>query len=569
MTPQDPLGLDTEKRLLLAVILSMAVLFGSQYLFRRLFPPPPDLPTQEEVVLVEEERHKAEAPVTRDLSATAALPRVVEVENDDLILRWSTTRAVLESARLKQYPSSLNPEELLELIPQELPQSFLRPLEIHVEKKELDNILSTAVYDLQFSGAQGRRAPLEMTFSYRKGSLEIKKQIRIPGSGYWISMETQVVINGRREPFNVALGPGIGRAGPAMERDFRNPRIAYYLNNSMGSYTPEELEEPKELEGKTLWVGLDTKFFSFLILGRTAGPTGLPGVSSILACRLSAMEWLQTATAAKKTTPLALNAEVRLQKEGRFSFFVGPKQYEALRSADESLVGLVDYGWFAFLVKPLLFMLKSINGYVGNYGWAIILLTFLINLVLFPVRYKQVVSMKKMSEVQPRVKAIQEKYKKMKRDDPRRQKMNQEVMALYKHHGVNPLGGCLPLVIQMPFLFAFYRMLDASIELRGAPFMGWVQDLSQPDPYYISPLVMGGTMIIQQKMTPMAGDELQRKMMMMLPLVFTLFFLSLSSGLVLYFLFSNLFAMMFQLGLGKWKPHLARKDPSKGKRKKK
>ena len=177
--------------------------------------------------------------------------------------------------------------------------------------------------------------------------------------------------------------------------------------------------------------------------------------------------------------------------------------------------------------------------------------------------------MKKMSEVQPRVKAIQEKYKKMKRDDPRRQKMNQEVMALYKYHGVNPLGGCLPLVIQMPFLFAFYRMLDASIELRGAPFMGWVQDLSQPDPYYISPLVMGGTMIIQQKMTPMAGDALQRKMMMMLPLVFTLFFLSLSSGLVLYFLFSNLFAMMFQLGLGKWKPHLARKDPSKGKKKKK
>jgi YidC/Oxa1 family membrane protein insertase len=228
-----------------------------------------------------------------------------------------------------------------------------------------------------------------------------------------------------------------------------------------------------------------------------------------------------------------------------------------------TLGGLINYGWFGVLVRPLLSALRWIYGYVHNYGCAIIILTFLINLALFPIRYKQMASMKKMSEIQPKVKSIQDKYKKMKRDDPRRQQMNAEVMAMYKEHGVNPLGGCLPLLFQMPILFAFYRMLYASIELRGAPFIFWIQDLSKADPYYITPIVMGISMLAQQKMTPAAGDPTQRKMMMMLPIVFTFFFLTISSGLVVYFLFSNLFAMMFQFGVQKWKPQLAKKAPAK------
>jgi YidC/Oxa1 family membrane protein insertase len=144
----------------------------------------------------------------------------------------------------------------------------------------------------------------------------------------------------------------------------------------------------------------------------------------------------------------------------------------------------------------------------------------------------------------------------MKRDDPRRQQMNTEVMALYKEHGVNPLGGCLPLLLQMPILFAFYRMLDMSIELRGAPFIWWITDLSKHDPYFITPIVMGATMVAQQKMTPATGDPAQRKMMMFLPVVFTFFFLWVSSGLAIYFLFSNLFAMLFQAVLQRLRPEL-------------
>ena len=146
--------------------------------------------------------------------------------------------------------------------------------------------------------------------------------------------------------------------------------------------------------------------------------------------------------------------------------------------------------------------------------------------------------------------------------------MNEEVMALYKKHGVNPLGGCLPLVIQMPFLFSFFRMLRASIELRGAPFIGWIQDLSVHDPYYVTPILMGVSMVVQQKMTPAAGDPTQRKMMMLLPIVFTFFFLNFSSGLVVYFLFSNLFGMMFQFLTERWQRAQSQKSAEKPAKKK-
>ena len=176
--------------------------------------------------------------------------------------------------------------------------------------------------------------------------------------------------------------------------------------------------------------------------------------------------------------------------------------------------------------------------------------------------------MKKMSILQPQVKAIQEKYKGMKRADPRRSKMNEEVMGYYKEHGVNPLAGCLPLLLQMPFLFAFYRMLYTSLELRGANFISWwIPDLSEPN--IILTLMMGLSMVLQQKMTPATGDPTQRKMMMALPIVFTFFFLSLSSGLVLYFLFSNLFGMMLQVAFQRFNPELAATAPKQKSTKKK
>jgi len=174
--------------------------------------------------------------------------------------------------------------------------------------------------------------------------------------------------------------------------------------------------------------------------------------------------------------------------------------------------------------------------------------------LLFPFRLKQIISMKKMQAVQPKVKAIQEKYRRYKKTDPKRAEMNQEIMALYKEHNVNPLGGCLPLILQFPLLFAFYSLLANSIELRHAPFYGWLQDLAVKDPYYILPIIMGVTMFISQKMTPMSPgtDPTQAKIMLIMPVVFTVMFFNVSSGLNLYFLCSNIFQIAFQKIAERW-----------------
>jgi YidC/Oxa1 family membrane protein insertase len=223
--------------------------------------------------------------------------------------------------------------------------------------------------------------------------------------------------------------------------------------------------------------------------------------------------------------------------------FAGPKDFDVLAAVDGQLVRIIDFGMFSWLAVPLLRALKSINGYVGNYGWSIIILTILINAAMFPLRHKSMVSMKKLQKLQPEIKIIQDRYAKLKATDPARQKMNTEMMALYKEHGVNPASGCLPMLLTMPVLFAFYQMLSKAIEVRGAPFGLWIQDLSRHDPYYVTPILMGVTMLWQQKMTPSSVDPAQQKMMLMMPIFFTAFFLWAPSGLALYFLLSNLLAI--------------------------
>jgi YidC/Oxa1 family membrane protein insertase len=228
-------------------------------------------------------------------------------------------------------------------------------------------------------------------------------------------------------------------------------------------------------------------------------------------------------------------------------YFAGPKDFDVLAKVDRDLVRAIDFGMFAWIVVPLLRALKWINGYVGNYGWSLILLTVLINLAMFPLRHKSVVSMRKMQEVQPEVKAIQDRYAKLKMTDPARGKMNQELMALYKERGVNPASGCVPMILTLPVLFAFYSMLSVAIELRGAPFIGQIHDLSAHDPWFIWPVVMGITMFIQQKMTPSTADPMQQRMMMIMPVMMTGMFLWAASGLVIYWTVSNVWGIGQQM----------------------
>ncbi len=225
-----------------------------------------------------------------------------------------------------------------------------------------------------------------------------------------------------------------------------------------------------------------------------------------------------------------------------FHGYVGPKEYETLKNIEPVLTNVIEYGWFTFASKPLFQLLSFLHGIFGNWGWSIIALTLLIRTVLYPLTYKGMVSMQKIKDLSPKLKEIKEKYK----GDP--QRMNAATMEMYKKHNANPLGGCLPMLLQIPVFFAIYRVLLNAVELQGAPWILWVTDLSRMDEFYVLPILMGASMFLQQRLTPNNfTDPMQEKIMKYLPVIFTFFFLTFPSGLVLYWFVNNLFSIAQQL----------------------
>jgi YidC/Oxa1 family membrane protein insertase len=254
------------------------------------------------------------------------------------------------------------------------------------------------------------------------------------------------------------------------------------------------------------------------------------------------------------------------------TLFVGPKDLDLLRQAHPRLEQLVDWGWFSFLARPLFLFLNWFNNnYTHNWGWAIVLVTVIINTALLPLRFTSMRSAQKMAKLQPKIQALNDRYKGISMKDPRKQKQNEEMMALYKSEGINPLGGCIPMLLQMPFFFAFFKVLSVAIELRGAPWL-WVGDLSQPEAGMIRflPILMLVTQVLMQKMTPTAGgDQSQQKLMMtMMPIVLTVMFYSASSGLVLYWLTGNVVGIVQQYFFNKLAPVSAPIQAAAAKKKK-
>ena len=240
-----------------------------------------------------------------------------------------------------------------------------------------------------------------------------------------------------------------------------------------------------------------------------------------------------------------------------FEAYVGPKDLELMGLVNPKLTQMVDFGWFAILARPLFLGLHWIyDNVVSNWGWSIVLITIIINFLLFPLKLTSLKSMKKMQSLQPQIAAINEKYKNVGLRDPKKAQQNQEVMELYKKHGVNPMGGCLPMVIQIPFFIAFYNVLSNAIELRHANWL-WVSDLSQPEQLAIKilPLAMIGSQFLMQKMTPATSmDPAQQRIMMLMPLMLGFMFYWVASGLVLYWLTSNLVGIGQQLFINKTGP---------------
>jgi YidC/Oxa1 family membrane protein insertase len=349
----------------------------------------------------------------------------------------------------------------------------------------------------------------------------------------------------------LVLGPGIGN--PSQEElasRYTKPGATVTLSASasVDRKAKDSLKEPLPKGAGLVAAGIEDNYFliAFLPSGTAAVTLRPVALAAPLSAPVSADGKPATAEAESEVVLSAPDAVAT-------DVFLGPKELDVLEKTRPGMDRLIDYGWYAIVVKPLLWGLKAIQKVVGNWGVAILVITVIIKILLYPLTHKQLVSMKKMSVLQPKVETIRAKWSgKVKQDPQARTRMNEEMMALYKLEGVNPAGGCLPLLLQMPILIAFYNLLAHSIELRHAPFMLWITDLSAKDPYYVTPILMTATMWLQQQMTPTGGDPTMRKVQNIMPLVMGFLFKDVPSGLVLYWLMQNVLTIGQQMLLNRF-----------------
>jgi YidC/Oxa1 family membrane protein insertase len=270
-----------------------------------------------------------------------------------------------------------------------------------------------------------------------------------------------------------------------------------------------------------------------------------------------------------KAEPVPQAAVATAAQPMAMRLYVGPKDYDDLKKMNPPLQSLVNFGWMEIIADPLFHALKWLHSYIPNWGWAIVVLTLVANMLLFPLRISSYKTTMKMQRVGPEIKAIQEKYKKYKMNDPRKAEMNQEVMAVYSREGINPVGGCFQMLVQMPIWFGLNRALSSAIEMRHAPWIWWIKDLSARDPYWILPILMGGSMYLVSKMTPMTSTDPQQQMMMkFMPISFALMFaiFPISSGLAVYILTSSLVGIGQQWYLNRTHPVTAPVKAKNGKK---
>ena len=474
----------------------------------------------------------ASAPTAR--AATSAESLVVESKLYRVEL--SNQGASARSWKLAQYKDDIGKD--LDLIhPAVAQQSGKWPLMLALDDAEETSKANGALYEM--TPASGTlKAPAEVSFAWSDGHLAVTKRLKFTAD-YVTSIETSVTLDGKPVPHLVAWQGGFGDITAFAAAD--QVRVVYSRGGSLTDIEakktgdPDHHEKPVTVAGTSDFAGIMDHYFAAAFL-----PTGEGGVT------LEHWRHDREITVEGKQETESV-AEMAVGMGGanplRLRLFVGPKAVAVLEKNQPPLTSLVTFGTFGIIARPLFDFLLWLNRYVSNYGWAIVLMTIIINTVLFPLKWRSFHQQLKMQRVMPEVKQIQDRYKKYSMRDPRKQDMNKEVMAVYSREGVNPIGSCLPMVAQMPIWFALYRMLDVAIELRQAPWVLWVRDLSVRDPYYLLPVLMCITMYVMQKLTPMTTtDPAQQRMMNFMPFMMGLFFFKLASGLVLYILTSNLIA---------------------------
>ncbi len=572
--------LSTERRVALAFALWIVIMVGWSYVWKPSRPataplPQPDAPAStatspEQKPVPEKPAATPAAAATKMQAASGPAPKAaaqektVVIENGLYRVEISNRGGVVKSWRLKNYKD--NKKQPLELVNAEAAQQVgAWPFSLAVDDPALETLINGALFEM--TPAEGTlQAPVDVAFEWSDGRVQVTKRLKFDSS-YIVALETSVLVDGQPVAHGVAWRGGFGDATEFAHAD--QVKVIFHESQKLKVLEAKKLGVPDHNEqrlrqiGTMDYAGIEDRYFTAAFLPRSENPAHWNAGMTLWHWRLE--REVGAGDKRSKEAVVEMAAGTTMAGPVAFRVYVGPKALEELRAQKPPLTELVQFGWLGFIAEPLFYFLRWIYGYVPNYGWAIILMTIVINMALFPLKVKSWRSMQKMQKVMPEVKQIQDRFKKYSMKDPRRQEMNTEVMAVYKREGVNPMGSCLPMLLQMPIWIALFSMLGAAIELRHAPWLGWVHDLSTHDPLYILPVLMTVTMYISQKMTPAtSADPAQQKMMQMMPLIFGFMFMRTSSGLTLYILSSNIVAMGQQWYLNKTTPPKLGTEEKKG-----
>jgi YidC/Oxa1 family membrane protein insertase len=536
-----------DKKTILAFVLSLAVLIAWSFLFapkpaQKTEPQPkqesvksqpaqPSSPQPAPAVQKMERPAESTAPKVEEKEVTVETPLYKAV--------FSSTGASIKSFLLKKYhltADPASPEVQLAHDQGPLMSISLEP----AGKKDAGG----TVYHVNenFLTLEAGASPRELIFSATTSDgLLLQQTFRIDPDHYAIE-NVFTVSNPLEKPLEGILKAQITNLPPKESTSYYSfIGGSLLLNNKYEEIAAKDLKNEKSLSGQIAWVSYHEDYFM------TAFVPEAESQANFTARTLGSGVFEEIWSAALNPLPSGN------QFSTRSILYLGPRDLDILKAVGRKLDLAIDFGWFDIIAKPLLYLLKFFNQYLGNYGVAIILLTILIKILFWPLTHKSYKSMKEMQKIQPLMAKIREKYK------DNREMMNKEMMSLYKTYKVNPMGGCLPMVIQIPVFFALFRILGSSIELRHAPFMLWINDLSAPDRLFHLPftiplmtppagipvltLLMGASMFIQQKMTPTPGDPTQAKIMLLMPVIFTFMFINFPSGLVLYWLVNNVLSI--------------------------
>jgi YidC/Oxa1 family membrane protein insertase len=528
-----------EKRLILAIVLSFLVLMGYQYFVVKPDKPnvapqvtssatttAPAVPGTAGAALENRQESPAEAkPAPAEAVPAPDLGAVAGQAETDVVVEtslykavWTNKGGVLKSWKLKNHKNSL--KEDLDLVPAKAAEIGRYPFSLGFDDAAFAGLLnsslfeaSPAVLDLR-DGANG-----ELRFVFSDGaSIKAEKVFRFTGGSYALEMEIRVWKNDQPVSPSVLWGPGIGNPSPAdLKQSFSaSTGSAVYTGGKVIRMMEGKYKAEQGAYNFVDWAAYEDNYFVALFV--------LPS---------------QKGQAVFRKEMAGQAPAFFVYVTGPRRAFIGPKDAEALKAFGNEAKKVISFGMFGSIAEILLVAVRFFHKLVPNWGLDIILLTLVIKIIFFPLTYSSTKSMVKMADLQPKVKALRAKYKKSKSDIAQRRLMNEEMMKLYKEHGVNPAGGCLPMLIQLPVFWGVFRMLVVSIEFRHAPFALWITDLSVRDPFYVTPVLMGITQFISQKMTPTSADPAQAKMMLIMPFVMTIFFMNFQSGLVLYWLTTN------------------------------